>query len=117
MSRPHGDTPATPDGNRARVQALVDRHPDYAADIYADIAAYAAAYGRPRVTFCAFTRKWVVNERGDRHRCNARTSRVESAYRHHLDALDEAAFLAAQEYRSHIAAVENFYSQQAVRNR
>lgn len=51
---------------------------------------------RPRVSWCAFTRKWMVNANGDCHECGSPSSiRSESAFRYLPDAMDYATEIAS----------------------
>jgi hypothetical protein len=45
---------------------------------------------RPRVSWCAFTRKWIVNARGSRHVCGRGSFKSDQAFRRWHDAMAEA---------------------------
>lgn len=45
---------------------------------------------KPRVTWCAFTRKWIMNANGQRHACGRGSYKSDLAFRHWGDAIAEA---------------------------
>lgn len=49
-----------------------------------------ASVVRARVTWCAFTRKWIVNVQGRPHVCGRTSFKSDLAFRHWHDTMDEA---------------------------
>lgn len=45
---------------------------------------------KPRVSWCEFTRKWIVNDLGNRHQCGRGSYKRDTAFRYWGDAMAEA---------------------------
>ena len=60
-------------------------------------------FQKPRVSWCAFTRKWIVNAHGWPHRCGSPSYKADVAFRRWHDAMAEANTIARQRIRSAVA--------------
>lgn len=58
---------------------------------------------KPRVTWCAFTRKWIVSPLGYRHECKRSSYKSDIAFRRWHDAMTEANWIAEHRIRAAVA--------------
>jgi len=58
---------------------------------------------KPRVSWCAFTRKWIVSPRGNRHECGRTSYKSDIAFRRWPDAMREANMIAWEHIKGAVA--------------